>query len=176
MSSPMPAENRTLILVGRLMLIEAVTFAIASILHLGITETFIAAAIPEAIIAVVLGAAAIAVMRRGAGSWGLALAATLFALAGVIIGLSVIIGGDRKSTRLNSSHGYISYAVFCLKKKKKLRTQAQMHGDTGTWRDLPAPAPLQTAPLTSKVHTSAAGAPPRRPTAHTNSLSDVTTR
>src|SRR2546429_5914608 len=27
---------------------------------------------------------------------------------------------DRKSTRLNSSHGYISYAVFCLKKKKKL--------------------------------------------------------
>src|SRR2546422_4319384 len=27
---------------------------------------------------------------------------------------------DRKSTRLNSSHGYISYAVFCLKKKKAL--------------------------------------------------------
>src|SRR2546422_3478812 len=33
---------------------------------------------------------------------------------------------DRKSTRLNSSHGYISYAVFCLKKKKKTRA-------TGTW-------------------------------------------
>src|SRR2546429_9060477 len=31
---------------------------------------------------------------------------------------------DRKSTRLNSSHGYISYAVFCLKKKKnKARAQ-----------------------------------------------------
>src|SRR2546429_1552848 len=29
---------------------------------------------------------------------------------------------DRKSTRLNSSHGYISYAVFCLKKKKKKMT------------------------------------------------------
>src|SRR2546429_6053586 len=28
---------------------------------------------------------------------------------------------DRKSTRLNSSHGYISYAVFCLKKKTKQR-------------------------------------------------------
>src|SRR2546422_4359911 len=27
---------------------------------------------------------------------------------------------DRKSTRLNSSHGYISYAVFCLKKKKEI--------------------------------------------------------
>src|SRR2546422_3277905 len=31
---------------------------------------------------------------------------------------------DRKSTRLNSSHGYISYAVFCLKKKKKKHTPA----------------------------------------------------
>src|SRR2546429_7376915 len=29
---------------------------------------------------------------------------------------------DRKSTRLNSSHGYISYAVFCLKKKKTSET------------------------------------------------------
>src|SRR2546422_4956006 len=29
---------------------------------------------------------------------------------------------DRKSTRLNSSHGYISYAVFCLKKKKTQTT------------------------------------------------------
>src|SRR2546422_5241141 len=28
------------------------------------------------------------------------------------------VAEDRKSTRLNSSHGYISYAVFCLKKKK----------------------------------------------------------
>src|SRR5438128_3556575 len=30
---------------------------------------------------------------------------------------------DRKSTRLNSSHGSISYAVFCLKKKKKTKTK-----------------------------------------------------
>src|SRR5687768_17925940 len=33
---------------------------------------------------------------------------------------------DRKSTRLNSSHGYISYAVFCLK-KKKTKTQQKKH-------------------------------------------------
>src|SRR5687768_17748248 len=32
-------------------------------------------------------------------------------------------GRDRKSTRLNSSHGYISYAVFCLKKKTQSSTQ-----------------------------------------------------
>src|SRR2546430_5399054 len=31
------------------------------------------------------------------------------------------IEGDRKSTRLNSSHSQISYAVFCLKKKKKIQ-------------------------------------------------------
>src|SRR5687768_17911281 len=35
------------------------------------------------------------------------------------------LGGDRKSTRLNSSHGYISYAVFCLKKKKKTKKKKQ---------------------------------------------------
>src|SRR2546422_2299714 len=36
--------------------------------------------------------------------------------------LSILLPSDRKSTRLNSSHGYISYAVFCLKKKKKTHT------------------------------------------------------
>src|SRR5256884_7338255 len=33
---------------------------------------------------------------------------------------------DRKSTRLNSSHGYISYAVFCLKKKKNQNIRDQL--------------------------------------------------
>src|SRR2546429_3826996 len=41
---------------------------------------------------------------------------------------------DRKSTRLNSSHGYISYAVFCLKKKKAVIF-----------------APLTTAPHASSI-------------------------
>src|SRR2546422_7251701 len=36
--------------------------------------------------------------------------------------LDLLAEGDRKSTRLNSSHGYISYAVFCLKKKKTINT------------------------------------------------------
>src|SRR5699024_12015486 len=36
--------------------------------------------------------------------------------------MSSVLGGDRKSTRLNSSHVSISYAVFCLKKKKSLAT------------------------------------------------------
>src|SRR2546430_8846116 len=37
-------------------------------------------------------------------------------------GQRAAIQGDRKSTRLNSSHSQISYAVFCLKKKKKKYT------------------------------------------------------
>src|SRR2546422_1772317 len=39
---------------------------------------------------------------------------------------------DRKSTRLNSSHGYISYAVFCLKKKKRVLAQQQHEPDRPT--------------------------------------------
>src|SRR3989449_5986682 len=35
------------------------------------------------------------------------------------------ISRDRKSTRLNSSHGYISYAVFCLKKKNRLSVKSR---------------------------------------------------
>src|SRR2546429_5260470 len=37
------------------------------------------------------------------------------------VGVDIRAVEDRKSTRLNSSHGYISYAVFCLKKKKNHR-------------------------------------------------------
>src|SRR2546429_6678225 len=46
---------------------------------------------------------------------------------------------DRKSTRLNSSHGYISYAVFCLKKKKTIATtlSAQLHPRASTLLTLP---------------------------------------
>src|SRR2546422_1750501 len=44
---------------------------------------------------------------------------------------------DRKSTRLNSSHGYISYAVFCLKKKKKI-AQQRRHGRRYEHNSLPS--------------------------------------
>src|SRR2546422_1673018 len=40
-----------------------------------------------------------------------------FSYGGSFLLACSIAVGDRKSTRLNSSHGYISYAVFCLKKK-----------------------------------------------------------
>src|SRR5438132_7648847 len=45
-------------------------------------------------------------------------------------------GGDRKSTRLNSSHTVISYAVFCLKKKKNTeeRTEPMSKSEATTYR------------------------------------------
>src|SRR5699024_12634359 len=56
-----------------------------------------------------------------AGGYGVA-GGTLV-LGGVVAGPALAVGGlimsDRKSTRLNSSHVSISYAVFCLKKKKQ---------------------------------------------------------
>src|SRR5260370_2360926 len=54
---------------------------------------------------------------------------------------------DRKSTRLNSSHQIISYAVFCLKKKKEQgrrqvdRQQRAPNGDSGQLRPAPHGAP-----------------------------------
>src|SRR5256885_6792456 len=41
-----------------------------------------------------------------------------FAARGSLVRRKIFVAGDRKSTRLNSSHLVISYAVFCLKKKK----------------------------------------------------------
>src|SRR5207245_6359943 len=47
-------------------------------------------------------------------------------------------GRDRKSTRLNSSHGSISYAVFCLKKKKIEKLEAKLIIDNITVSELSA--------------------------------------
>src|SRR5438034_5429304 len=46
---------------------------------------------------------------------------------GVLNGLERTVVVDRKSTRLNSSHTVISYAVFCLKKKKTKKTNKTEH-------------------------------------------------
>src|SRR2546422_8503206 len=46
---------------------------------------------------------------------------------------------DRKSTRLNSSHGYISYAVFCLKKKKQPIGTTPTQPPLQPGQQLPAP-------------------------------------
>src|SRR3712207_7763372 len=69
------------------------------------------------------GAGAAGGHRRGAGLGADALAEQLAGEGGRLGGETggaggVLVRQDRKSTRLNSSHANISYAVFCLKKKK----------------------------------------------------------
>src|SRR2546422_8465284 len=65
---------------------------------------------------------------KGLIRWAVSGATTMAPV--VTMGFGVVSGTwadrrDRKSTRLNSSHGYISYAVFCLKKKKTALPQPQ---------------------------------------------------
>src|SRR5438105_7782102 len=55
----------------------------------------------------------------GAGEDGLAAFDDEHSTCKFILRGAFVKSGDRKSTRLNSSHEWISYAVFCLKKKKK---------------------------------------------------------
>src|SRR2546422_4456511 len=72
--------------------------------------------------------------RRGAGAAVPRVRRRARAAAAADLRHTVGSPGDRKSTRLNSSHGYISYAVFCLKKKKKKRNDnkspVQSHSPT----------------------------------------------
>src|SRR2546422_4765510 len=74
-----------------------------------------------------LGSAILHVLTTGVGI--LLLAGLWTPVAGALAAIIALWHAlsDRKSTRLNSSHGYISYAVFCLKKKKKINTSHRLH-------------------------------------------------
>src|SRR2546429_3786083 len=67
--------------------------------------------------------------QRGCAHPAAAAATAPAAADPVALALHSMVMADRKSTRLNSSHGYISYAVFCLKKKKtaRLSTANKIH-------------------------------------------------
>src|SRR2546430_7715298 len=60
---------------------------------------------------------ALPILPRDQGDW-----TEFFISSAIATGTWVEMKKDRKSTRLNSSHSQISYAVFCLKKKKKIST------------------------------------------------------
>src|SRR2546430_8935447 len=62
--------------------------------------------------------------------------------------------GDRKSTRLNSSHSQISYAVFCLKKKKKKSTSPTELRDTHATPTTRCPHPTRTSEPQSPTSTT----------------------
>src|SRR2546427_1691027 len=64
--------------------------------------------------------------------------------------ISAFAKGDRKSTRLNSSHSQISYAVFCLKKKKKKTYPRSTHVNSTHSQNL-----YRLVPLTQHSQTQA---------------------
>ena len=93
-----------LIAIRALMIMATVAFAVASLVHFGVVITlgpvriddpFKGAAIPEAIIAVVLGVGSVTVIARWPAGWPLALATTLFALFLTIYGLTVTVRSAR---------------------------------------------------------------------------------
>jgi hypothetical protein len=86
------------------MLLTTGAFLGAALIHFGmvialgpitIADPFPGAAIPEAIIAIVLGIGALSVLARRPARWGVALATTLFALLVTIYGLTVTVGSAR---------------------------------------------------------------------------------
>jgi len=106
-NSPEPGRTRwqaMTIAIAALMALAAGTFAVVSLIHFGVVITlgplalddpFAGAAIPEGIIAIVLGAGTLTVIARPARRWTTALATTLFALVGTLYGLSVTLGSAR---------------------------------------------------------------------------------
>src|SRR2546430_11199754 len=90
------------------------TPALGAVLLAAIPRYRLAAALNVSLCALTLGCAAALYRHRPEPSLYLLVddLNTVFLFVGALVGL------DRKSTRLNSSHSQISYAVFCLKKKK----------------------------------------------------------
>jgi hypothetical protein len=87
------------IVIGVLLTVGAVTLGLASAIHFGVPlivrDPFAGAAIPEAILAVVLAVGAASVWSRIGAAWGVAIATTLFGLAGVGFGFSLTVGTGR---------------------------------------------------------------------------------
>jgi hypothetical protein len=84
--------------IGIAMAAEAATFLTASAIHFGVG--FDDAAVPELVIAVVMGLASTAVLMRRTGNRTVALAATAFATFGTIVGLTIIATGRQDAPDL----------------------------------------------------------------------------
>jgi FtsH-binding integral membrane protein len=83
---------------GTAMAAEAATFALASVVHFA--TSFADAAIPELLIAAVLGLGSAAVISRRPHAWGAAVGTTSFATFGTIVGLTIIATGRQDAPDL----------------------------------------------------------------------------
>lgn len=91
--------TRTRIAIVVLMTCETATLVVASLLHFGVViagvhDPFRGAAVPEAVIAAVLATGALGVLVRPSTAWRPPLAATVFAIAGFLVGVRFTVFGD----------------------------------------------------------------------------------
>ena len=97
---------------GKLMAAEAATFAVASAVHFA--NGFTDAAIPELVIAVVLGTGSWTVLAKRANAWGIAIGTTAFATFGTIVGLSIIATGRQDWPDLTYHASILTALVITL--------------------------------------------------------------
>jgi hypothetical protein len=102
-----------------LMVGEAVTFLLAALLHLGIPlglsePRIIPAAIVEGLCGLFLAVSAYAVAARTTWAWGTALAANLFAMAGVLLGITALNLGAGPSTEANTIYHWVILGVLIV--------------------------------------------------------------
>ncbi len=102
-----------------LMVAEAVTFLLAALLHLGIPlglsePRIIPAAIVEGLCGLFLAVSAYAVVARTTWAWGAALAANLFAVAGVLLGITALALGAGPSTEANTIYHRVILGVLVV--------------------------------------------------------------
>jgi hypothetical protein len=102
-----------------LMVAEAVTFLLAALLHLGIPvglsePRIIPAAIVEGLCGLFLAVSTYAVVARTTWAWGAALAANLFAIAGVLLGIAALALGAGPSTEANTIYHRVILGVLIV--------------------------------------------------------------
>jgi fluoride ion exporter CrcB/FEX len=102
-----------------LMVAEAVTFLLAALLHLGIPvglsePRIIPAAIVEGLCGLFLAVSTYAVVARTTWAWGSALAANLFAIAGVLLGITALALGAGPSTEANTIYHRVILGVLIV--------------------------------------------------------------
>jgi hypothetical protein len=105
--------------ISMLMVAEAVTFLLAALLHLGIPLGFsepriIPAAIVEGLCGLFLAVSTYAVVARTTWAWGTALAAHLFAVAGVLLGITALALGAGPSTEANTIYHRVILGVLVV--------------------------------------------------------------
>jgi hypothetical protein len=104
-----------------LIVAEAITFLLAALLHLGVQfplgfsePRIIPAAIVEGLCAIFLAVSAYAVFARKTWAWGIAIAAHAFAVAGVLLGITVLALGLGPSTVANTIYHRVILAVLVV--------------------------------------------------------------